>query len=118
MRQVSQLSEINMHYYTFFCEDAADVLEKRKSIRPAHLARLQVLSNENRLLAAGPLMNKDGDNPFVAGIHGSLIIAKFNSLDEAKEWIAADPYVTAEVYQRITVKPFKVVLPEPPFGVN
>lgn len=99
-------------YYAFFCEDGENVLEKRKAIRPAHLSRLTILSEENRLLAAGPLMNQDGDNPIVAGIHGSLIIAKFNSLDEAKEWIAADPYVTAEVYQRITVKPFKVVLPE------
>ncbi len=99
-------------YYAFFCEDAHDVLEKRKSIRPAHLERLKILTAENRLLAAGPLMNQDGDNPFVAGIHGSLIIAKFNSLDEAREWIAADPYVTAEVYKQITVKPFKIVLPE------
>lgn len=99
-------------YYAFICEDAENVLEKRKSIRPAHLTRLQQLSRENRLLAAGPLQNQDGDNPFLAGIHGSLIIAKFNSLDEAKEWIAADPYVTAEVYQNVTVKPFKIVLPE------
>ncbi|EKD77979.1 MAG: hypothetical protein ACD_42C00096G0007 [uncultured bacterium] len=98
-----------MHYYVFICEDGENVLEKRKSIRPAHLVRLAELKVQNRLLAAGPLMNRDGDNPFVAGIHGSLIIAKFNNLDEAKEWIAADPYVTGEVYQRITVKPFKVV---------
>ncbi len=98
-------------YYAFFCEDADNVLEKRKSIRPAHLTRLQMLATEDRLLAAGPLMNHDGDNPFVAGIHGSLIIAKFNSLDEAREWIATDPYVTAEVYKKITVKPFKIVLP-------
>ena len=101
-----------MHYYAFFCEDAENTLEIRKSVRPAHLSRLQNLAAENRLLAAGPLMNQDGENPFVAGIHGSLIIAKFHSLDEAKEWIAADPFVTADVYQRITVKPFKVVLPE------
>ncbi|OGT44684.1 MAG: hypothetical protein A3E82_05155 [Gammaproteobacteria bacterium RIFCSPHIGHO2_12_FULL_38_11] len=98
-------------YYAILCEDAENVLEKRKSIRPAHLARLQILNDENRLLAAGPLMDQDGENPFVAGIHGSLIIAKFNSLDEAKEWIAADPFATAEVYQSITVKPFKIVLP-------
>ncbi|HLB57129.1 MAG TPA: YciI family protein [Coxiellaceae bacterium] len=101
-----------MNYYAFYCEDAENVLEKRKSVRPAHLERLKILTVENRLLAAGPLMNKDGDNPFVAGIHGSLIIAKFNSLDEAKEWIAADPYVTAEVYKRVTIKPYKIVLPE------
>lgn len=101
-----------MHTYAFICEDANNTLEIRKSVRPAHLSRLQKLTDENRLLAAGPLMNQDGDNPFVAGIHGSLIIAKFRSLDEAKEWIAADPFVTADVYKRITVKPFKVVLPE------
>ncbi len=100
-----------MMHYAFICEDAPDTLEKRKSIRPAHLARLEQLNAENRLLAAGPLMNQDGDNPFVAGIHGSLIIAKFNSLEDAKAWIAADPFATAEVYQRITVKPFKIALP-------
>lgn len=100
-----------MMHYAFICEDAPDTIEKRKSIRPAHLARLEQLNSENRLLAAGPLMNQDGDNPFVAGIHGSLIVAKFNSLEEAKAWIAADPFVTAEVYQRITVKPFKIALP-------
>ena len=98
--------------YAIICEDAENVLEKRKSIRPAHLKRLEQLSADNRLLAAGPLMNQDGDNPFVAGIHGSLIVARFHSLDEAKEWIAADPFVTAEVYKSVTVKPFKVVLPE------
>lgn len=101
-----------MMYYAFICEDADDVLEKRKSIRPAHLARLKLLAAENRLLCAGPLMNQDGDNPFLAGIHGSLIIAQFHSLDEARGWIAADPYVTAQVYQRITVKPYKIALPE------
>lgn len=101
-----------MMYYAFWCEDAENTLEKRKSVRPAHLERLHQLTAENRLLAAGPLQNQDGDNPFVAGIHGSLIIAKFNSLDDATAWIAADPFVTAEVYQRITIKPFKLVLPE------
>ena len=91
-------------YYAFICEDADNVTEKRKSVRPAHLARLQLLNDENRLLAAGPLMNE-------TNIDGSLIIAQFNSLDDAKAWIAADPFVTAEVYQRITVKLFKVVMP-------
>lgn len=100
-----------MQYYAFICEDAENVLEKRKSVRPAHLSRLEKLQTDNRLLVAGPLMNQDGDNPIIAGIHGSLIIAKFNSLAEAREWIAADPFVTAEVYQRITVKPYKIVLP-------
>lgn len=100
-----------MMYYAFICEDAPNTIEKRKSIRPAHLSRLEALNNEKRLLAAGPLMNQDGENPFLAGIHGSLIVAKFHSLEDAKAWIAADPFVTAEVYQRVTVKPFKIALP-------
>ena len=103
-----------MPYYVFYCEDASGdiILEKRKAVRPAHLSRLQQLTDENRLLAAGPLMNQDGDNPLLAGICGSLIIAQFQNLARAKEWIAADPYVNAEVYQKITVKPYKVVLPK------
>lgn len=103
-----------MNYYAFICEDAENTLELRKSVRPAHLSRLQVLAAENRLLVAGPLMNQEGDNPFVAGIYGSLIIAKFHTMNEAKEWVAADPFVTAQVYRRVTVKPFKIVLPEHP----
>lgn len=94
-----------MRYYAFICEDADNVLEKRKGIRPAHLSRLQKLADDNRLLIGGPLMQQDDD----AGVYGSLIIAKFNSLDEAKAWIATDPFVIAEVYKCITVKPFRQV---------
>lgn len=101
-----------MKYYVFVCEDAQNVLEKRKAIRPAHLERLQLLAAEGRLLCAGPLQDQDGENPLLTGIFGSLIIAKFNSLEDAKAWIAADPFVTAEVYQRVTVKPFNISLPE------
>lgn len=94
-----------MRYYAFICEDADNVLEKRKGIRPAHLSRLQQLADDNRLLIGGPLMQQDDD----ASVYGSLIIAKFNNLDEAKAWIAADPFVIAKVYQRVTVKLFKQV---------
>lgn len=100
-----------MKYYAFICEDAENTLEKRKIIRPAHIERLQLLQAENRLLAAGPLQQNDGDSIAAGGVFGSLIIAKFHSLTEAKAWIAADPFVTSEVYARITVKPFTVALP-------
>lgn len=90
-----------MSYYVFYCEDAKNVLEKRKSVRPAHLARLEMLSKEGRLLLAGPMTQEDNMTC------GSLIIAAFQNLAEAKAWIAADPYVTAEVYQRVIVKSFQ-----------
>jgi len=92
-----------MHDYIFYCEDAKNVSEKRKAVRPAHIARLQTLQDAGRLRLAGPL--KQFDNT----VCGSLIIATFDNLNEAQEWIAADPYSTAEVYQRITVKLFEAV---------
>jgi len=99
-------------YYTIFSEDNEDTLEKRRSVRDAHLMRVKQLQQENRLLLAGLLMNADDENPAVAGIKGSLIVAKFKNLEEAKAWAAADPYVTADIYKRVTVMPFKKVLPD------
>ncbi len=99
-------------YYAFICEDTENSLEKRRSVRPAHLSRLKALEAAGRLLIAGPTMQHDDENPITGHVNGSLIIAQFDSLSDAKEWIAADPFVTADIYSRITVKPFKLSLPE------
>jgi len=99
-------------YYAIYCEDKNDSLEKRRSVRPAHLSRLEDLQQQGRLLLAGPLLNDDDENPIISGFKGSLIVAEFNSKEEAKAWAAADPYVTADVYQRVNIFPFKKVLPE------
>ena len=98
-------------YYVIYAEDVKDSLERRRSVREAHLKRLEVLEKAGRLLLAGPLLNKDNENPMLGGIKGSLIVAQFATLAEAKEWAAADPYVTADIYQRVSVCPFKKVLP-------
>ena len=97
-------------YYAIYCEDREDSLEKRRSVRPAHLKRLETLKKKGRLLLAGQLLNEDNENPVVGGVKGSLIIAQFDHLNEAKEWAAADPYVTADVYARVTICPFKEAL--------
>ena len=97
--------------YALISEDGQDSLEKRKSARPAHLARLEALRDQGRLLLAGPHPAIDSDDPGPAGFTGSLIIAEFDSLDDARAWADADPYVDAGVYARVTVKPFKKVLP-------
>lgn len=98
-------------FYAIYCEDKEGTLEIRRSVRPAHLSRLEQLNKEGRLLVAGPLLNKEDENPFIAGIKGSLIIAEFDNIEAAKAWAASDPYVTAEVYSKVTVNPFKKVLP-------
>jgi uncharacterized protein YciI len=98
-------------YYAIISEDTANSLEKRKVARPAHLARLQQLTDEGRLLIAGPHPAIDNDNPGDAGFTGSLVVAEFNSLQAAQAWADEDPYIAAGVYAKVIVKPFKKVLP-------
>ncbi|QIT54611.1 YciI family protein [Aquisalimonas sp. 2447] len=98
-------------YYAIISEDVEESLELRKGARAAHLERLETLKAEGRVLVAGPHPAIDSDDPGPAGFTGSLIIAEFPSLEDARAWAEADPYVTAGVYRSVTVKPFKKVLP-------
>ncbi|NYS61562.1 YciI family protein [Vreelandella salicampi] len=97
--------------YAIISEDVANSLERRLAARPDHLARLEALRDEGRLVLAGPHPAIDADNPGDAGFSGSLVIAEFESLDAAQAWADADPYMIAGVYANVTVKPFKKVLP-------
>lgn len=97
--------------YALTGEDTPNSLDKRLTARPAHLARLQALADAGRLLLAGPMPAIDSPDPGPAGFVGSLIVAEFASQTEAEAWMAADPYVTEGVFARITVRPFKRVLP-------
>ncbi len=98
-------------WYALICEDHPNSLDARRQARPAHLARLERLRDAGRLLVAGPTPAIDSENPGAAGFSGSLVIAEFASLEEAESWAAADPYAVAGVYAKVTVKPFKRVLP-------
>ena len=98
--------------YAIISEDAANTLDQRMSARPAHIARLQELQNNGKLILAGPHPALDTENPGEAGFTGSLIIAEFDDLSAAKQWADADPYVNVGVYAKITVKPFKKVFPQ------
>lgn len=97
--------------YAIVGEDAAGSLERRLSARPAHLERLKALQEAGRLVLAGPCPAVDSPDPGPAGFSGSLIVAEFPSLADAQAWADADPYVAAGVYARVSVKPFKKVLP-------
>lgn len=98
-------------FYVFIAEDIPGTLDQRLAARPAHLTRLQALQAEGRLFVAGPCPAIDSPDPGPAGFSGSVIIAEFPSLAEAESWAAADPYVAAGVYAKVTVKPFKKALP-------
>lgn len=98
-------------WYAILSEDVEHSLERRQQARPAHLARLNELLDEGRLLLAGPHPAIDAEDPGPAGFTGSLVIAEFESLEAAKAWAEADPYVASGAYARVTVKPFRKVLP-------
>lgn len=97
--------------YAIIGEDAPNSLEKRLAVRPAHLARLDALQRDGRLTLAGPFPAIDSPDPGPAGFSGSLIVADFESLEVARAWADADPYVAAGIFARIAVKPFRKVLP-------
>lgn len=97
--------------YLIYAEDVENSLELRKKARPAHVERLQTLKAQGRLIIAGPNPTIDTSEPGDAGFSGSMIVAEFDSLEAAKDWADADPYVAAGVYKKVTVKPYLKVLP-------
>ena len=98
-------------FYLIYGTDIEHSLEKRLAVRPQHLERLRQLQNEGRLLIAGPLPAIEAEDPGPAGFTGTLIIADFDDRDAAESWAASDPYVTAGVFTRVEVKPFRKLLP-------
>lgn len=97
-------------YYAIMSTDVTNSLGQRQSARSEHLKRLHQLAEQKRLLLAGPHPAIDSDEPGEAGFSGSLIVAAFDSLEQAQAWADADPYVAAGVYEKVQVKPFKRVL--------
>lgn len=98
-------------WYAIMSEDVDNSLLLRAEARAAHLARLQDLVSEGRVLVAGPHPVVDSRDPGAAGFSGSLVVVEFPSLEEARTWAESDPYVAAGVYKNVSVKPFKPVLP-------
>jgi uncharacterized protein len=97
--------------YLIMWDDVKDSLPLRQSVRPEHLARVEDLKKEGRLVIGGPFPAIDAEDPGAAGFTGSLIIAEFNSKDEAQDWIDNDPYAQAGVFTQASVRPFKQVAP-------
>ncbi len=95
--------------YAIIATDVENSLEKRLAARPDHIARLEALRNDGKLILAGPHPAIDSDDPASAGFTGSLIVAEFDSLMAAQDWANKDPYKAANVYEKIVVKPFKKV---------
>jgi uncharacterized protein YciI len=98
-------------WFAIIGTDVPDSLEARKGARPAHLERLQKLTDEGRMMLAGPFPAIEAEDPGPAGFTGSLIVAEFPSQADAEAWAQADPYVAAGVYASVAIRPFRKVLP-------
>lgn len=98
-------------WFVIWAEDAPNSLAARRATRPAHLERLQQLKADGRLLVAGPCPAIASSDPGDAGFTGSMVVAEFDSLEEAQRWADADPYFAAGVYAKVTVKPYIKALP-------
>jgi len=98
-------------WYVIIGKDRPDSMTARQAARPAHLARLQALQSEGRLMVAGPCPRDDASTPGPAGISGSVVIAEFSSLDDARQWAEADPYLAEGVFESVDVRPFIQALP-------
>jgi uncharacterized protein YciI len=98
-------------WYAVMSEDFEGSLDKRLTARPDHVARLKALAEEGRVLIAGPHPAVDSSDPGPAGFTGSLVVVEFDSLEDAQAWADKDPYISAGVYSKVTVKPFNLLLP-------
>ena len=98
-------------YYAIISEDVENSLQKRLRARPDHVARREQLKAEGRLLIAGPHPAIDSEDPGEAGFTGSLVVAEFDSLEQAQDWANNDPYIEGGVYANVVVKPYRLVLP-------
>lgn len=98
-------------WYAIIGHDRPETLDLRKATRSAHVQRLEALKSAGKLMLAGPFPAIDSEDPGMAGFTGSLIVAEFESLEHAKAWAGADPYLAAGVYERVDVRPFRKVLP-------
>jgi len=97
--------------YAIISQDVENSLDKRLSVRPAHIERLELLKEQGRLILAGPHPAIDNNDPGPAGFTGSLVVAEFESLEAAQIWADNDPYIKSGAYESVIVKPFKKVLP-------
>ena len=107
----AQANAESIMLYAIWATDVADSQSQRAAARDAHLARLEQLQDEGRLVLAGPHPAVDAPDPGAAGFDGSLIVAEFESLEAARTWADADPYVAAGVYERVDIRPLRRVLP-------
>ncbi len=91
--------------FAILCTDKADHQHVRAENRPAHLAYLE--AHASQIILAGPLPNEDG-----SGMTGSLLVLDFADRTAAEAFAEGDPYSQAGLFESVSIKPFRKVLPK------
>jgi uncharacterized protein YciI len=89
--------------------DGPDGAERRDQHRAEHVAHLEALDREGRIVLAGTPRNDNND----ASV-GAVIIFKADSLEDARDLVSRDPFVLGGVFEALTVAPFKHAYPKEP----
>ena len=92
--------------FAVYCLDKPQTAELRQATRPAHLAYIKVFADNIAL--AGPIVSDDDESSL-----GGLLLVRFDSRAEAEAFIRDDPYTKAGLFDSITVKRFRQVVPPP-----
>lgn len=76
---------------------------RRLRQRPAHIEGVKRMQADGTFVEGGAMLDSQGQ------MVGSMILVDFPSRAELDAWLAADPYVTGEVWEHVTVQPFRRV---------
>ncbi|HEY9712241.1 MAG TPA: YciI family protein [Chroococcales cyanobacterium] len=80
----------------------AEALNRRLAVREAHIALGDKMRDAGKWLYAVAIL--DDSEKMI----GSMVICDFASRQEVDEWLAQEPYVTGNVWQKIEIQRCKV----------
>lgn len=79
----------------------ADALERRLSVRPAHLDYVRELKANGQFLLGGALLDPAGN------MIGSMLILDLETEEIVDQYLKTDPYIVQGVWEKVDIKPFR-----------
>jgi uncharacterized protein YciI len=83
------------------CRDKPGHLQTRLDNRAAHLEHIKT---SGVVEMAGPFLNPEGQ------MTGSLVVLEVETLAQAEDWAANDPYAKAGLFESVTISEWKKVI--------
>ena len=101
-----------MPYFAVYALDRPGVLNQRTALRPSHRERLRAHDHPVAIKIGGPLLDDAGE------MVGTLLVIEAADRQAVQHYLAGDPYVVADLFASVDVRPFAwgLGLPEPGNG--